>query len=140
MELPDDELQTTVIDLLKVEIGEILRIAPDKIDATLSVQSMGLDSLMGVELVVAVESRFGARLPVMALSDSPTVAKLAGWIITQLRGGDAATLSSNSTDPVMAQIERVVTQHAAEVQDSDLEHLAANIRTGAGAANRRMIN
>jgi phthiocerol/phenolphthiocerol synthesis type-I polyketide synthase C len=140
MELPEDELQTTVIDLLKVEIGEILRIAPDKIDATLSVQSMGLDSLMGVELVVAVESRFGARLPVMALSDSPTVEKLAGWIITQLRGGDAANPGSNSTDPVMAQIERVVTQHAAEVQDSDIEHLAANIRAGAGAANRRMIN
>jgi phthiocerol/phenolphthiocerol synthesis type-I polyketide synthase C len=140
MELPDDELQTTVVDLLKVEIGEILRIAPDKIDATLSVQSMGLDSLMGVELVVAVESRFGARLPVMALSDSPTVAKLAGWIITQLRGGEAATPGSSSTDAVMAQIERVVTQHAAEVQDSDIEHLAANIRAGAGAANRRMIH
>jgi phthiocerol/phenolphthiocerol synthesis type-I polyketide synthase C len=140
MELPDDELQTTVVDLLKVEIGEILRIAPDKIDATLSVQSMGLDSLMAVELVVAVESRFGARLPVMALSDSPTVAKLAGWIITQLRGGEAATPSSSSTDAVVAQIERVVTQHGAEVQDSDIEQLAANIRAGAGAANRRMIH
>jgi hypothetical protein len=40
----------------------------------------------------------------------------------------------------VAQIERVVTQHAAEVQDTDIEHLAANIRAGAGAANRRMIH
>ena len=47
---------------------------------------MGLDSLMGVELVVAVESRFGTRLPMMALSESPTITKLATWIMEQLRG------------------------------------------------------
>jgi phthiocerol/phenolphthiocerol synthesis type-I polyketide synthase C len=39
---------------------------------------MGLDSLMGVELVLALEARFGIRLPVMALSQSPTISKLAG--------------------------------------------------------------
>jgi NAD(P)-dependent dehydrogenase (short-subunit alcohol dehydrogenase family) len=43
--LPEAELHSTVIDLLKVEIGEILRIAPEKIDPNLSVQHMGLDSL-----------------------------------------------------------------------------------------------
>jgi phthiocerol/phenolphthiocerol synthesis type-I polyketide synthase C len=142
MELPDDELLVSVVDLLKVEIGEILRIPPEKIDATLSMQSMGLDSLMGVELVVAVETRFGTRLPVMALSDSPTVAKLAAWIITQLRGDDAAVSSTHAD--TLAQIERVVSQHAADVPAADIEHMAERMRAGAsagaGSSNRRMIH
>jgi len=138
MELSDDEVQSTVVDLLKVEIGEILRLAPDKIDPTLSMAGMGLDSLMGVELVVAVENRFGLRLPVMALSDSPTVAKLAAWIITQLRGDGAA--GNTSHDDTRAQIERLALMHDADVGAADVQHIADNLRTGTESANRRMIN
>jgi phthiocerol/phenolphthiocerol synthesis type-I polyketide synthase C len=137
MEMPDDELHSTVVDLLKVEIGEILRIAPDKIDPNLSMSGMGLDSLMGVELVVAVESRFGLRLPVMALSDSPTVAKLSHWIITQLRGDGAA--STTSHDDTLAQIERLALMHSSDVGAADVQHIADTLRTGPEAVIRRMI-
>ena len=76
-ELSDAELLSKIIEMLKNEVGEILAGSPDKIDPARSMYDMGLDSLMGVELVVALESRFGTRLPVMALSQSPTIAKLA---------------------------------------------------------------
>jgi len=138
VELPDEELHATVTDLLKVEIGEILRIQPDKLDAHQSMSTMGLDSLMGVELVVAVENRFGTRLPVMALSDSPTIAKLASWIITQLRGDDAG--ASNSHDDTHAHIKRIAMTHAENMDAADVEHLAAHLRTGSGAPKRRMIH
>jgi phthiocerol/phenolphthiocerol synthesis type-I polyketide synthase C len=49
--------------------------APDKIDPKRSLYDMGLDSLMGVELMIALEARFGIRLPVMALSQSPTISQ-----------------------------------------------------------------
>jgi NADPH:quinone reductase-like Zn-dependent oxidoreductase/acyl carrier protein len=135
-ELPEEELLRTVVDLLKVEIGDILRMPPDKIDPRLSVQQMGLDSLMGVELVVAVESRFGTRLPVMALSDSPTLEKLAVWIITQLRGEGASTDARH--DETRAQIEMVSSQHAADVPAAEIERIAASLRAD-GGASRRMI-
>jgi hypothetical protein len=63
-ELSDADLLTTVIEMLKGEVGEILRVSPDKIDPARSMYDMGLDSLMGVELVVALESRLaqGCRL------------------------------------------------------------------------------
>jgi acyl carrier protein len=137
-ELPEDECLSTVIDVLKIEIGEILRMPPDKIDATLSVQQMGLDSLMGVELVVAVESRFGTRLPVMALSDSPTIAKLAAWIIKQLRGDEAA--GDTTQYEIRAQIEKIAAQHADEIPISDIERMTNQLRAGAATANQRMIN
>ncbi|HMD74405.1 MAG TPA: acyl carrier protein, partial [Steroidobacteraceae bacterium] len=109
-----------------------------KIDATRSVQEMGLDSLMGVELAVAVESRFGIRLPVMALSDSPNVLKLAGWIIAQLRGDEAAAGASRADD-TKAQIERIASQHAHEVPIAEVERIAKGLRADDSGANRRMI-
>jgi phthiocerol/phenolphthiocerol synthesis type-I polyketide synthase C len=138
-ELPEEEMLSTVIDLLKIEIGEILRMAPDKIDATLSVQQMGLDSLMGVELMVAVESRFGTRLPAMALSDSQTVAKLAALIIHQLRGDEAAIVVDHGLVEIRAQIEKVAGQHASDMPAEDIERMADQLLAGAGAEKQRMI-
>jgi len=138
MSLPETELHSTVIDLLKVEIGEILRITPEKIDPAVSIQHMGLDSLMGVELAVAVENRFGTRLPVMALSDSPTVEKLAAWIISHLRGEEA--VESSDHDDTRLQVALVASQHAADVPAADIQQLADNLLTGSAASSRRMIN
>ena len=101
-ELSDTELLSAVIEMLKNEVGEILQVSPEKIDPTRSMYDMGLDSLMGVELVVALESLFGARLPVMALSQSPTIIKLAERIIQQLQeNNDADTIvqREGSSDP-----------------------------------------
>jgi acyl transferase domain-containing protein/NADPH:quinone reductase-like Zn-dependent oxidoreductase/NAD(P)-dependent dehydrogenase (short-subunit alcohol dehydrogenase family)/acyl carrier protein len=138
MSLPEAELASTVIDLLKVEIGEILRIAPEKIDPAVSIQTMGLDSLMGVELAVAVENRFGLRLPVMALSDSPTVEKLSVWIISHLRGEEAA--ASSDHDDTRLQVALIASQHDAEVPVGDIQRLADDLLTGSAAPGRRMIH
>jgi phthiocerol/phenolphthiocerol synthesis type-I polyketide synthase C len=138
MTLPEAELHSTVIDLLKVEIGEILRIAPEKIDPSVSMQTMGLDSLMGVELAVAVENRFGLRLPVMALSDSPTVEKLSAWIISHLRGEEAAAGSDH--DDTRLQVALIASQHAAEVPAVDIQQLANELIAGGGTSSRRMIH
>jgi hypothetical protein len=99
---------------------------------------MGLDSLMGVELAVAVENRFGMRLPVMALSDSPTVEKLAVWIISHLRGEEAAVISNH--DDTRLQVALVASQHAVDVPAADIQKLADNLLTGSAASSRRMIH
>jgi NADPH:quinone reductase-like Zn-dependent oxidoreductase/NADP-dependent 3-hydroxy acid dehydrogenase YdfG/acyl carrier protein len=139
-ELPPEELQSHVIDLLKLEIGEILRIAPEKIDPARAMQEMGFDSLMGVELVVAVENRFGVRLPVLALNDSPTVAKLAARIIKQLHGDDGASPQDEQQDATRAQIERIASQHAVTVPSAaEIERIASDLRTAEPGVNRRMI-
>jgi phthiocerol/phenolphthiocerol synthesis type-I polyketide synthase C len=109
-ELSDDELSALLIKMLKSELSEILRISPDKIDATRSLNTMGLDSLMGVELSVAVEARFGIRLPVMALRDNATLTKLSHTIIAHLkRHGDAETAVDSGNN--LNQIEQLATQH-----------------------------
>lgn len=128
-EMSDEELAHAFIGILRTEIGEILRMAPDKIDPTRSIYDMGLDSLMGVELVVAVESRFGIRLPVMALSETPTVAKLAEKVIAQLR--DARSAESPGADGFAQQVQQAVLQHAPDVAHEAVEQFVTDAgRTG----------
>jgi phthiocerol/phenolphthiocerol synthesis type-I polyketide synthase C len=131
-ELPPEEMLRVVVDMLRVEIGEILRIAPEKLEAQRPIHEMGFDSLMGVELVVAVENRFGVRLPVLTLNESPTVTKLAERVIGQLRGEEA--------DATRQQIERIASQHDVSLPSvEEVERIADQLRSGDAGASRRMI-
>nr|MBP6709060.1 SDR family NAD(P)-dependent oxidoreductase [Accumulibacter sp.] len=138
-ELPDDQLQSAFIEILRSEIGEILRVPPDKIDPNRSIYDMGLDSLMGVELVLALETRFGVRLPVMALSQSPTIAKLAERVIQQLRDNEQ-DVEADEQQERLAQAEQVVRQQGAELSAETIAGLAEDIRSAAPATTSRMIH
>ncbi|HRD93409.1 MAG TPA: SDR family NAD(P)-dependent oxidoreductase [Accumulibacter sp.] len=116
-ELSDEDLLAAFIDILRGEISEILRVAPDKIDANRSLYDMGLDSLMGVELMVALEGRFGIRLPVMALSQSPTIARLAAKVIQQLRGTDEGSESDERHATIAQQVAQIAEQQGAVSRD-----------------------
>ncbi|OZI64234.1 type I polyketide synthase [Bordetella genomosp. 1] len=131
--LDDEALHERVVEMVKREVGEILRVAPERIDALRSVYDMGLDSLMGVELVVALEQRFGQRLPVMALSESATIDKLGRRLVVLLRGEDAAPVQPD----LSSQIEHVVAQHAVDVPMEAIVDFATQLeQRGSGDAPR----
>jgi hypothetical protein len=93
---------------------------------------------MGVELAVAVENRFGTRLPVMAMSDNPTISKLAIWIIAHLKGDGAAP--SEAHDDTRRQIALVAAQHDVDAAPGEILRIAENLSAGPAAPNRRMIH
>ncbi|MCP4337582.1 MAG: type I polyketide synthase [Desulfobulbaceae bacterium] len=138
-ELSDADLHSAIIEMLKSEVGEILQVHPDKIDPTRSMYDMGLDSLMGVELVVALESRFGTRLPVMALSESPTITKLADRIIQQLNGSDKIDTASDKTE-ILDQAKLLASQHGAEVSAGSIADLADDLLSRDTASNDQIIH
>jgi phthiocerol/phenolphthiocerol synthesis type-I polyketide synthase C len=139
-ELPDDATAGRFRRYpARKEIGEILRVAPEKIDPNRSIYDMGLDSLMGVELVLALEARFGVRLPVMALSQSPTLAKLAERVIQQLRDNEHDGESAAQKD-MLAQTEQVAMQQGAELSAESIASLAADVCSAAPDTTSRMIN
>ena len=92
--LVSDDLHEAILTLLRKELGKILLIEEDKIDPHRSVYDMGFDSLMGVELVTALEPRLGIQIPVMVLSETSTLAKFADYLMRKLQGqdGDDATI------------------------------------------------
>ncbi len=79
-----DEINELVVDLLLDEIEHILRLSREKLDVERSIFDLGMDSLMGMELVLAIEERFGVKLPVMALTEGANILRIAERITDHL--------------------------------------------------------
>ncbi|MGZ8190185.1 MAG: SDR family NAD(P)-dependent oxidoreductase [Methylococcaceae bacterium] len=125
-ELSHEELKAAFIDLLKEELSQILLIAKEKIDPNHSMYDMGLDSLMGVELMIAIESRFDVQIPVMALSEAPTLSKLADRLIVQLRG---EIQTPSSTADTLANINDLSRRHDSEVTQEQISALTRELES-----------
>ena len=125
-ELDQIAINAVFDDIVKNELSQILRIAPEKIDSRKSIHDMGLDSLMGVELVVALEARFGLRLSVMAISENPSIEKLTLRLISLLRSQsnpiETPVSSDKATLTHTAQVTELVKLHGS---DSNAEEIAA---------------
>ncbi len=143
--LDDNALRAAFIEMIKAELGQILRLATDKIDANKSIYDMGLDSLMGVELVVALEARFGIRLPVMALSENPTIEKLTEKLIGLLRAqSDAGTAQGPAAQQAdqystTAQVTELARQHASEITTDEIATLVQWVDTESAQASGTIL-
>lgn len=125
-ELSDEALKTAFIDMLKEELSQILLIAKDKIEPNQSMYDMGLDSLMGVELMIAIETRFNVQIPVMALSEAPTLAKLADRLIAHLRGD---TQAPSETADMLVNINDLSKRHGSDVTPAQMSALTKELET-----------
>ena len=129
-ERTDDELLPIFVDQLRAEVAEILRIPADKLDPETSLYDVGLDSLMGVELMLAIESRFGKSLPTMSLADNHTLTKLAALLLKHLRsaeqGGQVAEEAPGST--LETQARQLAQQHDATFSAEETEIILNELR------------
>ncbi|WP_335580789.1 SDR family NAD(P)-dependent oxidoreductase [Streptomyces sp. KLMMK] len=71
-------------DLLAALIARITHRAPDRIDRTQGLDTLGLDSLMATELVVALQSELAVEIPAMEVVNAGSINDLAGRIRTLL--------------------------------------------------------
>ncbi len=102
---PPDEARAKVVSLLTEEVARITKLAASRIEAGRPLVELGMDSLMAVELRLAVEQRFGLSLPVLALSEGATLQALAGRVIKML-GGGAEPASAGSVDDMAERLAR----------------------------------
>jgi voltage-gated potassium channel Kch len=91
---------------------------------------------LGVELVTALESRFGLRLPVMALGETPSIDSLAARVIAMLRKTDEPRTAGATMDDV----KQVVLQHDAEVTPESIARFAEELDANGAEGARRMIH
>lgn len=78
-----------IVGALRREVSHILRMPEEQIDTTRPLAELGLDSLMALELQLAIERLAGTEVPMVGAGDR-RLADLAGLILSGLGGGAAA--------------------------------------------------
>lgn len=119
------EAQAVIAASLVEEIAKILRIASDKLATDKSIFDLGMDSLMGMELILAVEEKFGIRLPVMALTEGTTINKIAEKISNQLQNSDGE--ASNKAEMYRDFIAETAAKHGQTMSNEQIEQLATQM-------------
>jgi acyl carrier protein len=73
-----------IVGVVRRVVGETLRIPCDRIDIDAQLSDMGIDSLMAVELQVAVKATLGVEVSLMELMKGRTVASLGRDLLKRL--------------------------------------------------------
>ena len=115
--LEPEEAGTLVVSVLTEEIGRILQLAGDRVDAHRALSELGMDSLMAVELRLVLESRLGIGLPLLSLSDSTSIVSLSALVVRSIRAnklnrGLETIVRHETTDEVVRQATRDETDAA----------------------------
>jgi len=116
-----EDIQALISTMLMGEIAQILRISTEKLDITSSIFDLGMDSLMGMELVLAIEERFNVKLPVMALTEGANIKRIAERISEQLISNE--TEKDHKTDNVNL----IASQHGQALSEEDAKKLSAAV-------------
>jgi acyl transferase domain-containing protein/acyl carrier protein len=122
------EVQEILQRLLAEEIAQILRLPAERIPVDRSLYDIGMDSLMGVELVLGIEKRFGIHLPVMALSEGPTISRISARLAQQLLGSAEAAVPADDDSRMKAVMAGIAVQHGVEAGSEEIEQALADLR------------
>jgi NAD(P)-dependent dehydrogenase (short-subunit alcohol dehydrogenase family)/acyl carrier protein len=79
---------------VREEIGRVLRMDPHRIDASAPLRSLGVDSLMSLEVKNRLERSLGLNLPATLLYAYATIAVLAQYLAAELHSAKSAALVS----------------------------------------------
>ncbi|NYH17070.1 type I polyketide synthase [Paraburkholderia bryophila] len=126
--LPFADALHLVEETLQAQIARILHMSPEKIETGRSILDMGMDSLMGMELGMAVEESFQVKLSIMTMAEGATVHSLAQRIVESIQTQDDA-----ADNGVAAQVAAVAAQHALDVGAHALADVADAMAAQAGA-------
>jgi NAD(P)-dependent dehydrogenase (short-subunit alcohol dehydrogenase family)/acyl carrier protein len=104
---PADERLGVLKAMVRSTLGPVLGTPPDRIPADVSLEKLGVDSLMAVELSAGLEQQVGVRLSTSVLMQGPTVSMLASHMLTEVLAVDrldasaVESLSEAETDAML---------------------------------------
>ncbi|RME51733.1 MAG: hypothetical protein D6795_07810, partial [Deltaproteobacteria bacterium] len=93
----DTQRHAAIVAKLREQVAGTLRLSPDRVDPDRELTSIGIDSLMAMELIKKLERRFGYRLPIADMIEGPTIEWLAGKILAAWQGDKASDAPTPTT-------------------------------------------
>lgn len=78
---PREQWSPVIERMLKEEVGRVLKMEPDQIEAQRSLLELGFDSLSSIELKNRIENQIGCTIPVSVFVGAPTLAGLGALIV-----------------------------------------------------------
>ncbi|RAH97668.1 fatty acid synthase [Acuticoccus sediminis] len=87
--LSPSEAVAEVTRLLAVEISRILKMPASEVDPHKPLTTLGMDSLMGVELRMSAEQKLGVDIPLMSLTAGATLADIAKKVVHRTTGDES---------------------------------------------------
>jgi acyl transferase domain-containing protein/acyl carrier protein len=111
--------------LLAEELARVLQMPVSKIDVHQNVMTLGIDSLMAVELQTALQGKFALQLSAMELTRGLSVAQLA----TRLLAGIASDLEAFSSVKAVSEqtLDAMLEAEMAGVSDADFEQMVKEV-------------
>lgn len=91
--MPEGERLDYVLLRLKQQLGAVLQIDPETIDDGARLSELGIDSLAGVELQMAIRSEFGVDVSLVLLARNETIIEMSRSLLRQaasMKHGTAA--------------------------------------------------
>ncbi|MDI1443201.1 acyltransferase domain-containing protein [Polyangium sp. 6x1] len=98
------------------QMGRVLRIEATRIDTSAAFSSVGMDSLMALELRRRLEASLGVKLSATLAFAYPTPAKLVEYLLERL---EAAGVEQNAVEPVVGEMRAEPVAGAEEPEASD---------------------
>jgi acyl carrier protein len=126
--LTPDQAVGLLKEHLKQSVAAILRMDPMKLDERKSLFDVGMDSLMAIELASTLEESLEIKLPMMALSEGPTIQKLAERIAGMILCDSQERPDQSSGDGLQDGFRVLVAQHGVEeVLHEDLADISTSL-------------
>lgn len=83
--LEENQTQKSIEELISQEIAKVLGYSASKLDVDHPINSMGLDSLLALEVKKRIEGRLNTPVPVMAILQGSSIAELANLLLEPLK-------------------------------------------------------
>lgn len=128
-----EEVTAVLRALIAEQVANVLRLPLDRLDTSRSLVDCGMDSLMALELGLALEKEVGIDMPPLSLGDRTSIDTLAALLAGRIAGAPQVGAAS---DPEASVVSILFDQHVAPGDEADMEELAETLDIGDARGTR----
>jgi phthiocerol/phenolphthiocerol synthesis type-I polyketide synthase C len=103
----DAEAQRILGRIIADEVAQILRLSAGEVDLDSSLDALGMDSLMALELRMGLETRYNIELPLMSITSVPSLRDLTKRLLQSMRPAEGG-----AADPLTAEERELIAIHS----------------------------